>query len=207
MFLLYANKNRLTVRQRETVTSGSVNVYTARFAFSPDWDGLARTAVFKAGTVSRSVLLGESGECAVPWEVLTKPKIQLQAGVYGTKGGDVVLPTVWADLGTILEGVVTGTDAKPPTPDLWEQELDRKGDALDITPAGDLGLYSGDKLLSAVPVPGGGGGSGTDDHRMLSHRDAADQHPIGAITDLAEALESIPTPMTAEQLRKILNGV
>lgn len=57
MFILNANKNQLTVRQREPVTSGSVNVYTARFEFSPDWQGLTRKAVFKAGSESRTVLL------------------------------------------------------------------------------------------------------------------------------------------------------
>ena len=49
MFVLYANKNQLTARKKEPVTSGSVNVYTARFEFSPDWAGLTRKAVFKAG--------------------------------------------------------------------------------------------------------------------------------------------------------------
>jgi len=39
-----------------------------------------------------------------------------------------------------------------------------------------------------------GGSGGTSDHRALLHRDAEDQHPIGAITGLAEALEAgVPT--------------
>ena len=58
MFILYANKNMLSLRQREPVTSGSVNVYSVLFEFSDDWDGLARTAVFRAGQESRSILLG-----------------------------------------------------------------------------------------------------------------------------------------------------
>ncbi len=157
IIILSAEKSRLYVRQRETITSGSVNVYTARFEFSPDWDGLTRTAVFKAGAASRSVLLGESGECIVPWEVLEKPNIQLQAGVYGTRGGDEVLPTVWANLGTILEGTVTGEDAQPPTPDIWEQRLAAKGDTLDYDGL-NLSLMSGDKSLSTVQISGGGGG-------------------------------------------------
>lgn len=157
MFVLYADKTQLTVRRREPVTSGSVNVYRARFEFSDDWDGLTRTAVFKAGAVSRSVLLGGDGECTVPWEVLEKPSTKLQAGVYGTLGGEVVLPTIWADLGVILEGTTTGEDAKPPTPDIWEQRLAAKGDTLGYTEAGDLGLYAGDTLLSSVPIEGGGG--------------------------------------------------
>lgn len=205
MFILYANKTQLTVRRREPVTSGSANVYEALFEFSADWEGLKRTAVFQAGTERRSVLLDESGQCAIPWEVLAVPGLQLTAGVYGTGAGETVLPTVWASLGTILEGAAPGENARPPTPDLWEQELDRKADRMDYTEAGDLGLFSGDKLLSAVPVSGCGAG-GVSDHRLLTGRDAAEQHPIDAITGLADALKTIPRPMTADELRKILLG-
>lgn len=156
MFLLHAEKNKLSLLEREPVTSGSVNAYAAKFEFSEDWSGLDKTAVFQAGCASREVLLGPEGACVVPWEVLRVPGYQLKAGVYGKQGGDVVLPTVWADLGVILEGVPTG-GSPPPSPELWEQELARKGDGLGYTEAGKLGLYSGDKLLSAVPVSGGGG--------------------------------------------------
>lgn len=159
MFLLRAEKNKLAVLEREAVTSGSVNAYGVSFEFSEDWAGLNKTAVFQAGCASREVLLGPEGACVVPWEVLRVPGYQLKAGVCGKQGGEVVLPTVWADLGEILEGVPAG-GSPPPTPELWEQELARKGDGLGYTEAGELGLYSGDKLLSAVPVCGGGGGPG-----------------------------------------------
>lgn len=196
IFVLYAGKNQLTVHQREPVTSGSVNVYPVRFEFSPDWVGLTRTAVFKAGTESRSVLLDYANVCEVPWEVLVKPNVQLQAGIYGTLNGNVVLPTIWASLGVILEGVTTGESAQPPTPNLWRQELAGKGDTLGYTEAGELGLYSKDKLLSAVPVQGSGAG-GTADHRLLTGRDAERQHPIDAIEGLANELSRIPEPVEA----------
>lgn len=70
MFILCADKNRLTVRQRETVTSGSVNVCAVQFLFSPDWEGMTRIAVFHGGGEPVSVLLGDSGQCAIPWEAL-----------------------------------------------------------------------------------------------------------------------------------------
>lgn len=156
MFVMYADKNRLTVRQREPVTSGSVNVYEAQFEFSPDWNGMIRTAVFRAGGKIYSVLLVKEDRCAIPWEVLAKPNTTLQAGVCGTRSGAVVLPTIWANLGTILEGAATGEDARPPTPDLWQQELERKGDALDYDGL-SLSLMSGDNPLSTVKIAGGGG--------------------------------------------------
>lgn len=156
IFILRANKNKLEVLGREPITSGSVNVYMARFEFSPDWQGLTRKAVFKAGKESRAVLLGESGQCVIPWEVLTSHGQPLMAGVFGT-ADETALPTTWASLGTILEGVPgDGEGSKPPTPDLWEQELDRKGDTLAYDGL-NLSLKSGEKTLSSVEIAGGGG--------------------------------------------------
>lgn len=159
MFRLRAQKNILDVLERESVTSGSVNVYDAAFEFSSAWDGLERTAVFRAGKVSRAQLLDETGRCSIPWEVLERPGEWLYAGVYGTLEGKVVLPTIWTGMGIILTGVDAPDGSVPPTPELWEQALERKGDTLAYTENGKLGLYSGEKLLSAVTVQGGGGGA------------------------------------------------
>jgi hypothetical protein len=56
-----------------------------------------------------------------------------------------------------------------------------------------------------VNLSGGtsGGSGGTSDHRALLHRDAEDQHPIGAITGLAEALEA-GVPIASET---VLGGI
>lgn len=159
MFELYANKTQLTVRQREPVTSGSVNAYKARFDFYPDWSGLTRTAVFKSGGEPVSVLLDETGQCVIPWEVLTSHGRQLTAGVCGMRDGEVVLPTIWANCGVILEGASVGEPARPPTPDLWRQILDaleRKADGLDYD-GQFLSLLSGDEALASVPIASGGG--------------------------------------------------
>lgn len=184
------------------MTSGSVNVCRARFEFSPDWEGLRRKAVFKAGKESRTVLLDDSGECVIPWEVLTSHGQPLMAGAFGTVD-ETALPTVWASLGKILEGVPgDGAGAQPPTPDLWEQELARKGDALAYDGL-NLSLMAGDKPLSTVEVAGGGEG-GASDHRILTGREAENQHPISSIVNLEEKLGTIPSAMSADELRKIL---
>lgn len=198
MFSLYVEKNLISILRKEPVTSGSVNVYPVHYEFSPDWDGLTRTAVFRAGDRQISVPLPESGECTIPKEVLRKPQIQLYAGVYGCKGAEIILPTQWAYLGTVLPGAAPGQDDQPPY-DLvaLEQALEGKGDALGYTPEGELGLYSGDKLLSAVPVAEGGGEGGVSDHRLLSHRGAEEQHPIQAISGLQAELDRIPEPVEA----------
>lgn len=158
MFLLYAEKNQLDVREKEPVTSGSVNVYPVRFEFSPEWDGLSKTAVFQAGCKEKVVALS-GGACTVPSDVLSEPGYYLMAGVCGEHGESTVLPTVWANLGLISEGAVTGEAPEP------------------------------------APPPGGEGG--TTDHRRLSHRDAAEQHPITSISGLEKELNRIPVPVEA----------
>ena len=159
MFELYANKASLTVRRREPLTSGMVNAVTAGFDFSADWTGLERTAVFQCGGTSKSVLLGADGQCAIPWEVLSSHGRPLMAGVFGTRGGEVVLPTVWASLGTILEGAAPAGERYPPTPELWEQELAGKQDKLRGVPGQVVGF---DEFGNAVAQDStGGGGPGT----------------------------------------------
>ena len=158
MFVLYADKNKLTVRQREPITSGSVNVCTVRFEFSGDWDGLTGTAVFRAGAEVRSVLLDGSGVCSIPWETLQTPWVRLTAGVCGTRDGNVVLPTVWADLGVIQAGAAPGGNAGPPTPELWEQALSHKQDKLTGLPGQVVGFdEAGNAAPQVIAAVGEGG--------------------------------------------------
>lgn len=101
----------------------------------------------------RTVLLDDGGECVIPWEVLTFHGQPLMAGVFGTQE-DAVLPTTWASLGTVLEGVPTDAPgSRPPTPDAWGQELAGKGDALSYDGL-NLSLMSGERALSTVEVAG-----------------------------------------------------
>lgn len=158
MFDLYADGNSLVVHKRDKITSGSKNVYQVRFWFSEDWDDLAKTAVFKAGKESYDILLNDTGVCVVPWETTMTPYQSLKVGIYGTKDDEIILPTVWADLGIILKGTSLGSgSSKPPTPNLWEQKLAAKGDGLAYD-EGYLSLMSGDTTLSTVQIVAGGGG-------------------------------------------------
>lgn len=161
MFSLTANKVLLNLKERETVTSGSVNVYTVQFAFSSEWDGLDKTAVFQAGSDVISVVLDESQTCTIPWEVLENPRRTLYAGVYGTKGGNVVLPTIWASLGTIQQGVTTGTNTQPPTPDVYSQILAVAEKAQEIAQSvrddADEGKFNGEPGPAGPEGPPGGG--------------------------------------------------
>ncbi len=158
MIILTASKSCLTASRRELLVEGAVNVNIVQFVFSSDWDGLTKTAVFQAGSDKYSVLLDESNEAPIPWEVLQNPRRTLYAGVYGTNGESLVLPTIWASLGTIQEGANPGQDTQPPTPSVYEQILAEIGN-LD-----NLATSAKDSLVSAINelyYSGGGGGGGT----------------------------------------------
>jgi len=200
MFTLYADKTQLTVQQREPVTSGSVNVYPVQFEFSGDWDGLTRTAVFKAGTESRSVPLDSTGQCLIPWEVLEKPLARLLAGVYGTRGGETALPTVWADMGVILPGAAPGMNAQPPAPELWRQELDRKQDVLRGHPGQVVGFNASG---SAVPVdPSGSAGTAYEFGHGL--KQTGNVVSVDAVADFSG---DNTLPMTAAGVQTVVGNI
>ena len=158
MLTLHADKNQLTVRQGEPVTSGSRDVYSVQFQLSEDWDGMERVVLFRAGTASKTTLLEADNQCTIPWEVLDTPNVQLYCGIYGTRGRHTILPTIWACLGTILEGASPCSEPQIPTPELWEQALAHKGDALRYD-GFNLSLLSGEKTLSSVQITGIGDSS------------------------------------------------
>lgn len=140
MFVMEVEKNIATITDTEPMTSGSSKVYLVKFYFSSEWDNLSRVAVFRSGDIVIDVLLDDDNLCFMPWEVLVEHGRTVQFGVYGTMNGDVVLPTIWASTEVILEGVITGAEAQPPSPSLYEQllarlkQLDNLGDLVNLEP-------------------------------------------------------------------------
>ena len=138
----------ITVAQNELLTTGMVQAVPVRFCFSPQWAALDRTAVFTAGTVSVSCLLGEDNQCFIPWECLTRAGEYLRVGVYGTRVEKMVLPTVSCLLGPICTGTQpeenTPTEA---TPTLVQSLLTKAEAAVSVADAlrtdADAGLFNG----------------------------------------------------------------
>lgn len=138
----------ITVAQNELLTTGMVQAVPVRFCFSPQWAALDRTAVFTAGTVSVSCLLGEDNQCFIPWECLTRAGEYLRVGVYGTRGEEMVLPTVSCLLGPICTGTQpeenTPTEA---TPTLVQSLLTKAEAAVSVADSlrtdADAGLFNG----------------------------------------------------------------
>lgn len=159
MILLSASKNFLSCIAKELLTSGSVNVNEVQFQFSPDWDGLNRTAVFQVGGDATSIILDSDNKCFIPWEALQTPRRTLYVGVYGTKNGDIVLPTIWASLGEIKCGTTHGEEPEPPTPDLYDQILNIAKNAESIAQSvrddADAGEFDGAPGADGAPGPKG----------------------------------------------------
>lgn len=148
MIRLSATKAELTITETETITSGAQRVFECTFTVNSDWDGLNRTAVFRAGTKAVSVLLGDDNTAKIPWEVLQTAGITLRIGLYGTNAEGDVLPTVWADAGIICTGAYLGDDAYPPTPGAYEQLVEIAENAEKIAQSvrddADKGAFDGE---------------------------------------------------------------
>ena len=182
MFILSASKVHLIVCQRENLTSGSVNVYLVQFEFNDDWDGLDKTAVFQSGDDKIPVVLDGSNQCQIPWEVLENPRRSLEVGVYGTRDGSIVLPTIWAQLGTIKEGCSPGTNTQPPTPDVYSQILAVANKAQKIAQSvrddADAGKFDGEPGPEGKPGPPGAGNVSSSEIAMIRVMDLSDYEAL-----------------------------
>ena len=172
---LYAQKARLQLMgERELLSSGMTGVIRVVFAFSEDWEGLKKTAVFSNGAVSIDVPeeSWENEGCTVPQQVLTAAGKNLMLGLYGTDGEEVVLPTVWCSLGRVEPGAaLSGTDAVPPEAPIWARLQKRLGQMEGMT----LRLV---RVLSMAPGADGST-TATLDHTLMQIEDACREgHPV-----------------------------
>lgn len=137
MIQLTCTKAQAEVRGREVLTAGMSRAVEVGLAFSADWLGLTKTAVFTDGYTTVDVLEADwSAEnvVRVPPEVCTKAGRVVRVGVYGTDGGDVVLPTVWAVLGTVLSGAdPSGDESTDPTLPVWAT-LQKQIESIEVSP-------------------------------------------------------------------------
>lgn len=110
-----------SVTETLRVVSGTVGL-PVEFSFDKAWEGLYKTAVFRANGKTLDVL-NIINSAAVPWELLKTPGCRLWVGVFGTNSdGSLQIPTVWADLGVIQPGAdPSGDESAEPTLPVWEQ--------------------------------------------------------------------------------------
>ena len=132
MIQITCKGNSAICTRTERLTSGMVGLQ-CEFVFDEAWDGLAKTAVFQAGSEKRDVLL-TGDTCTVPWEVLKTAGYQLVIGVYGSNAeGTLVIPTVYAMCGGIASGADPSGDTETdPTLPIWAQIQALIGDLADL---------------------------------------------------------------------------
>ena len=140
----------------ELLTAGMAKAVTVQFVFSPEWDGLTKTAVFSNGKTTVDVLAAnwDGDTVHVPHEVLAVPGRHARVGVYGADESGVVLPTVWVSLGKVQPGADPSGDASAdPSLPVWAQLQNHIGD-LD-----DLQTYNKGNLVDAINEARSSGGS------------------------------------------------
>lgn len=141
----------------ELLTAGMAKAVTVQFVFSPEWDGLTKTAVFSNGKTTVDVLAAnwDGDTVPVPHEVIAVPGRHARVGVYGADESGVVLPTVWVSLGKVQPGADPSGDASAdPSLPVWAQLQKQIGD-LD-----DLKTYNKGNLVDAINEARSSGGSG-----------------------------------------------
>lgn len=141
----------------ELLTAGMSKAVTVQFVFSPEWDGLTKTAVFSNGKTTVDVLAAnwDGNTVPVPHEVLAVPGRHARVGVYGADESGVVLPTVWVSLGKVQPGAdPSGDETANPSLPVWAQLQKQIGD-LD-----DLKTYNKGNLVAAINEARSSGGSG-----------------------------------------------
>lgn len=101
MIRIYCSKADATLQETETLTAGMVNTPVVQFTFSSDWDGLGKSAIVRAGTVIKEVVVSNN-QIVVPSECLAKAGVNLIIGVWGGNF-TTELPTVWCACGEIQD--------------------------------------------------------------------------------------------------------
>lgn len=131
MILITATGRWATAQTTDILTTGSVGIPVS-FNLSSEFDGLSPIAVFKGSGGSYDIAIVPG--VVVPHETLTLAGGMLEIGVYARNGdGTIVIPTVWATVGYIREGVApSGVDPSEPTPDWTAQVQAIATEALEV---------------------------------------------------------------------------
>ena len=172
MTIVKVDAARAACIKLDRLTDGMVGA-KIEFQFSPEWEGLTKIAVFTNPATTKDVLL-ETNECEIPWEVLSEKHKRVRVGVYGMDGTNIVLPTVYADIGVVFPAAEpSGDPSAKATPELWAQATDMAQKAFntadeavqvaaEVRADADAGAFRGEKgdpgfspVVSVEPFEGG----------------------------------------------------
>lgn len=178
------------------LTSGMVGL-PVEFTFDSHWDGLSKTAVFRAGK-TELIAEGLETETTVPWEALDKPNVWLSIGVYGASAdGTIVIPTIWANVCLICEGVNPDGDVSTaPTLPVWQRLLNAVGNLLGLTTNAKDNLVEAINEVHNIALAGGI----ESDPTLSQSGKAADAKVTGDVIQTHANDQKNPHKVTAEQI-------
>ena len=101
------------------VVADSVDYLTCKFTFSEDWNGVTKSATFFPANGEPYTQTLEDDGCVVPHEVIKYPLFKVSVF-----GGDLIT-TNKVIVNVIESGYVLGQTPKPPTPDVYNQILNK----------------------------------------------------------------------------------
>ena len=116
---LYVNGANAAVYGLQKIPMGLVGG-VIELSFGSDWTGLTKTAVFKGAETKDVIITGN--RITIPAECVAEPGHRLKVGFYGVRDETLVIPTIWAALGTILDAAdPSGDTSTDPTLPIWAQ--------------------------------------------------------------------------------------
>lgn len=185
MFEISINSNKAWVLHRETLTRVGKNYEAQKvhLEFSDEWESLSKIAVFRALNLQLDVAV--TGEIIdIPPAILEKAGVNLCLGLYGVaSGGALVIPTIWADLGTIQPGADpwAADNVDTPTPALFAQMETLVQAAQAAAAAAASGVYAGSVDFDVDD----------DGHLIMSVTEEGETNEtdLGAVTAYAAAVE------------------
>ena len=137
------------------ITTGTVGLPVV-FSFDSHWAGLSKTAVFRAGHVTK-IAENLENETTVPWELLATPNEWLSIGVYGVNAdGTVAISTIWANVRVICDGANPACDVSTtPSLPIWQKILNSIGNLLGLTTNARSNLVDAINEVHNIALAGG----------------------------------------------------
>ena len=186
---------------------GSKDYLVLHFLFSSDWKDLDKICYLQRGEVSQPIDVVD-GLVEVP-EWFTQQD-SFDVTLFG-KGGSQEVPTNVVSLRLEKSNTLWEQDAPEPQPSWLAKVIELNNHPPVPGKNGYWLLWDTDKgayVESELPLPDVGSG-GTSDHSKLINRDAADQHPMSAVTGLVDALDGkqpIGDYLTQDNLQSATNA-
>lgn len=155
LFQLNVTKTRANSGAPVKIPKGIIGAKVALW-FSPEWEGLTKTVVFRAGEATKDVL-DVQDDVIIPVECTQEVGALLEIGVYGVDAENTVaIPTLWAVLGTVYDGAdPSGDPSTDPQLPVWAQLLKMYEELQDEAITEEQAQDLIDKAVTELPAHNG----------------------------------------------------